>query len=141
MGMPVSHVEGAALEVPLASWTVPALLQRAAAVAPGEAIVMPGERVTHAAFAGHAAAFAAELQRLGIAPGDRVGLLQHDSAGALARLFGTICAGAVPVPVNTRYKRRELEHLAFDAGLSLLVTSAEHSALADEVAGRRGASS
>ncbi len=134
MSPPVSRIEGAALEVPLASWTIPALLQRAAALAPGEAIVMPGERVTHSEFAGRAGAFAAELQQLGIARGDRVGLLQHDSAAALARLFGTICAGAVPVPVNTRYKRRELEHLAFDAGLSLLVTSAEHSVLAQEVA-------
>lgn len=136
MSLRFSRIRGAELHIPdppLRAPTIPALLERAEAVAAGEAIVMPGERLTYAELGAMVEDFAGRLHAARVARGERVGLLQDDSANAVAQLLAVMSIGAVPVPVNTRYKSRELEFLAADAGLRVLVAAPTRRALLHQV--------
>lgn len=64
---------------------------------------------------------AAGLHRLGIAPGDRVGLLMVNSIPFCLTLFAIARLGAVAVPLNTKCRAAELEHALRDAGVVCLV--------------------
>jgi fatty-acyl-CoA synthase len=101
--------------------TVGGLLDRAAALSAGEAIVGPDERTTHPELAGLTRLAARRLLAAGVERGDRVGLLNTDRIEALAMLFGAMRIGAVPVPVNARYKARELSYVVANAGMQLLL--------------------
>ena len=101
--------------------TVAALLDRAAELSAGEAIVGPDERATYPELAGLTRLAARRLLAAGVERGDRVGLLNTDRIEALAMLFGAMRIGAVPVPVNARYKARELSYVVANAGMQLLL--------------------
>jgi fatty-acyl-CoA synthase len=102
--------------------TVAALLDRAVAGRPdGEAIVMPGERLTFTELAARAHAFARRLRGAGLEPGDRVAVMHADCADSFALLLGAMRIGVVPVPVNGRYKARELAYVVGHSGARLLV--------------------
>ena len=101
--------------------TVAALLDRAAALSAGEALVGPDERATYPELAGLTRLAARRLLAAGVERGDRVGLLNTDRIEALAMLFGAMRIGAVPVPVNARYKARELSYVVANAGMQLLL--------------------
>ncbi|HEX8539980.1 MAG TPA: AMP-binding protein, partial [Cystobacter sp.] len=53
--------------------------------------------------------FAAGLRRLGVAPGERVALLLPTSPGFMDAFFGTLLAGAVPVPLYPPVRLGRLE--------------------------------
>ncbi len=59
--------------------------------------------------------------RLGLAKGDRVGLLAHNRVEFVDLFFAAAKAGVVLVPLGTRLTARELAFIAADAGLSALV--------------------
>ena len=86
--------------------TIGALLDRAAELSSGDGIVMPEERVTFQEFAALTREMARRLAGGGVTHGERVGLLHTDRIESLALLFGAMRMGAVPVPVNARYKAR-----------------------------------
>ena len=81
-----------------------------------------GRRMTWAEAAAAAARIAAGLQRLGLKRGDRIGLLLPNCPAYPLLFFGALQAGLTVVNFNPLYTKRELEHQARDAGISLIAT-------------------
>ncbi len=89
-----------------------------------------GATWTWSVFHDEAARFASHLASVGVGPGDRVGLLLHNSPTYLIAHYGTFLRRAVPVNVNYRYLDDELAYLANDSAMTVLVTE---SGLSDRV--------
>jgi long-chain acyl-CoA synthetase len=66
--------------------------------------------------------FAAALARLGIARGDRVGIMLPNCPQYIIAAFGVLRLGAVVVNINPTYTPREVQMLAADSGLRIVVT-------------------
>lgn len=77
--------------------------------------------LTYAEISGLADRFAAGLQRLGVAKGDRVALVLPNCPQFVYCFFGTLRAGAVVVPTNPLYTVAELHHQLADAGATVVV--------------------
>ena len=71
------------------------------------------------------ARIAGGLHARGVAPGDRVAILSHNSDRYFDAFFAVPWAGAVLVPLNTRLARAELDFQLRDAGVRLLLHGAE----------------
>jgi fatty-acyl-CoA synthase len=74
------------------------------------------------------------LAALGARPGTRVGIYMPNCAEFVDVLFGAAMLGAVVVPINNRFRRRELLHVQSDADLAVIVTSSAASDHADHPA-------
>ena len=98
----------------------------------GEAIVLPDERATFSELAALTRVMARRLRAAGVEHGDRVGLLNTDRVESLAMLFGAMRIGAVPVPVNARYKARELSYVVAHAGMHLLLLDPQFAPLLED---------
>jgi acyl-CoA synthetase (AMP-forming)/AMP-acid ligase II len=57
-----------------------------------------------------------------IRPGERVGLLLPNSADYLEIVIGAASIGIVTVPMNMRFKAREVRHLVTDSAMAALIT-------------------
>ena len=93
---------------------------------PDAPALMEGLRVEtdYAGFARRAAALAASLRdRLGIAPGDRVGIFMKNRTEYLEALYGIWWAGAVVVPINAKLHPKEAAWVLNDAGAKLAFVS------------------
>jgi len=100
------------------------LLLRTARSAPdADAVVFPDERLIYRELEERSRTIAAGLVALGVAPGDRVGVLMANSPDAIATIFAVARAGGVVVPINTRYRAVELPFVVADAGVRVIVTS------------------
>jgi fatty-acyl-CoA synthase len=104
--------------------TVGDLVDRAAAESGGDAIVFPGERVTYPELAELTDRFARSLRALGIGRQDKVGILMPNQLDYAAAFVGACKLGAVPVPINGRFKAHELSHVIAHADLKVLLTAA-----------------
>jgi acyl-CoA synthetase (AMP-forming)/AMP-acid ligase II len=116
--------------------SLPVLLARAALTWPDRrAAGFPDATLTFRELYNGAAAVAAQLAILGVAPGDHVGLFMPNSADALAALFGVCLAGAVPVPLNSRYRSAELPYVIEHSDMVGLITesSVSENNLGEEV--------
>ena len=100
--------------------TLPGLVDLRAG-APGDAVVFPGERATYPEFREATLEMARRLHGAGVRRGDRVGLLMNASLDAFALQVGAMRIGAVPVPVNARFKALELAYVIRHSGMHLLV--------------------
>jgi fatty-acyl-CoA synthase len=111
-------------------YTLPDLLARAAERDPeGDAVIFPDARVSYRELDARAVAAARSLAALGVRPGSYVGILMPNCIDFLDVFFGTALNGATPVPINSRFKARELRHVIIDSDMEVLVTSdiiAEH---------------
>ncbi len=76
------------------------------------------------------ALMAGVLRDLGVAPGDRVALLGHNSIDYLCLYFAIPWAGAISVPVNTRLSTAEVIEQLEDSQSSVLLADTEYSAVA-----------
>ena len=112
--------------------TVAGLVDRAAGLSTGEGIVLPDERSTFPELASLTRVMARRLRAAGVERGDRVGLLNSDRVESLAVLFGAMRIGAVPVPVNARYKARELSYVVAHAGMHLLLLDPQFAPLLED---------
>ena len=92
--------------------------------------VETGRRLTYAEFNARADRCAAALERLGIAPGERVAILCHNSATFFEVLFGCGKAGIILVPLNWRQTPSELAPILADCGARLILHDAATAALA-----------
>lgn len=102
------------------------LLLRAARRWPGRtACAFPDGRTTYAQLWRDACEAGQRLLELGVRPGDHAGILVPNSARFLATFFGASLCGALPVPINTRFRGDELPYVAEHADLVALVTSAD----------------
>ena len=103
--------------------TLADLLDREAARNDGEALVLPDERITFPGLAARALGIAQALRALGVGRGDNVGIMLPNSVEYMAVLFGIAKLGAIPVPINLRFKEVELGHLITNADLLVLLTT------------------
>jgi acyl-CoA synthetase (AMP-forming)/AMP-acid ligase II len=85
-------------------------------------------RLTWREFADRVARLAAVFRELGVEPGDRVAMLAGNVPEYVEFYFGALWAGAVIVPVNTRWAFPEKVHCLNDAGARVLIAGPEHAA-------------
>lgn len=87
--------------------------------------------ITYREMADRARALAAGLDELGIAQGERVAMVSHNSARLLTALFGVSGSGRVLVPINFRLVAEEIRYILQHSGARLLLVDPE---LADALA-------
>ncbi len=68
---------------------------------------------------------AAHLDELGVAPGERVAVVSHNSARLLASFFGVAGSGRVLVPVNFRLRPDEVRYIVGHSGAKVLYVDPE----------------
>ncbi len=61
------------------------------------------------------------LLRLGVAPGDRVGILAPKSAASVIGIYGVLKAGACYVPLDPKAPRQRLSYVVRDSGAAVIV--------------------
>jgi fatty-acyl-CoA synthase len=118
------------MQVPL---TVNDFLERAATVYPNRVAVVdePDQpasswgTLSYAGLAERARALAAGLDRLGIAPGERVAVVSHNSARLLTAMFGVCGSGRILVPVNFRLTAEEVAFIVEHCGARVLLVDPE----------------
>jgi acyl-CoA synthetase (AMP-forming)/AMP-acid ligase II len=82
-----------------------------------EAIVeIGGERINYRELWDRSARLAGGLKNLGIKRGDRVAIRLGNGLDWCIAFWGTLMAGAVVVPVNTRFAEPEVEYVIHDSG-------------------------
>ena len=88
-----------------------------------EAVVVQDERRSFEGLLASATQFGRSLLGLGVGRGDAVGILMPNCIDFLEVMFGAALIGARTVPINARFKDRELAYLTENADLKVLVTS------------------
>src|SRR4051812_47310580 len=88
-----------------------------------EALVFPHARFSYREVADRAVHAARGLAALGVGRGDHVGLLMPNCPDFVFGFFGAQLLGAVAVPLNTRYRSRELRYVIENADLVAVLTS------------------
>ena len=88
------------------------------------ALVCADRAYTYAQLAQRAAQLAAELQRRGVARGDRVALFLDNGIELAAGVFAALAAGAVFMPINPLTKADKLAYMLNDSRAAVLITSA-----------------
>jgi fatty-acyl-CoA synthase len=102
------------------------LLLRAATSWPDRsACVFPDGSTTYAELWSDAREIGVRLRTLGVAPGEHVGILIPNSVRFLATFFGIAACGALPVPINPRFRGDELPYVIEHADLVALVTTGD----------------
>ena len=106
------------------TWSsVPAMVRDGARRHAGtEAVVDGDRRVTYAEFSALVDRAARGLMAAGIEPGDRVAVWAPNSLEWIAAALGVTTAGAVLVPVNTRFKGAEAAYILERSGARALFT-------------------
>jgi amino acid adenylation domain-containing protein len=95
---------------------------RAAAAPEAIAVEHLGEQLSYGELAARAGRLARRLRRLGIGPGDRVGICLERSATLVTALLGVLAAGGAYVPLDPTHPAERLRFLLADADLRLLMT-------------------
>jgi fatty-acyl-CoA synthase len=116
--------------------TIRDLIAAAAAERPDAlGAAFPGERASFAQLAERSAVEGRRLRAPGLDAGDRVGILVPANLRHLDVLLGAMTAGLVPVPLNPRFKTRELGYIVGHSQMRVLIVAPELTALATESAG------
>lgn len=109
-----------------ATATTPAVLAAAAEAMPTKPFIIADDgELTYASAAAISAEVAAGITRLGLGPGDRVGILLPNGTRWCAALLGAHAAGVCVVPLNTWYRREELAAVARRTRLRAVITQSE----------------
>ncbi len=109
--------------MPAATGTISRLLgQRAQTTPATTALAFPGVRLSYGELAARATLRARQLLGLGLRRGDAVGLLMPGSPELVEFLLGAAMLGVATIPVNVRFKSRELAHVLGN-GMTALITS------------------
>ncbi|MBR1221837.1 AMP-binding protein [Bradyrhizobium sp. U87765 SZCCT0131] len=121
----LSHVEGDAT-APLSDLTIFALLADTAARFPDRLAVVfreQGVRWTWRQFQAEVERFAAGLQALGLARGDRVGIWSPNRSEWLVTQFATARLGLILVNINPAYRLSELEYALRLSGCRAIISA------------------
>jgi HIP---CoA ligase len=103
--------------------TVPAALDAAAASFPDREAVVDGDRrMTYGELRAGARRWARAFVAAGVEPGERVAIWAPNSADWIVASFGVYAAGAVLVPLNTRYRGEEAGHILRTSAATTLLT-------------------
>ncbi len=92
------------------------------------ALVCGSEQLSYAELDARANQVARYLVRLGVRPGDRVGLLYDRSISLYVALLGTLKCGAAFVPLDPSFPADRVGFIADDASLRVLLTTASFEA-------------
>jgi fatty-acyl-CoA synthase len=120
-----SYVHGAS-EQPLIGATIGRYFDAVCARGAGrDALVVRHQevRLTYAELRERVDALACGLLRLGLAPGDRVGIWSQNNLEWVLTQFATAKAGLILVNINPAYRRRELEYALRKVGCRALILS------------------
>jgi long-chain acyl-CoA synthetase len=82
-----------------------------------------GARVSYQQLWDRAARVAGGLRERGIGPGDRVAIQLPNSIDWMLAFFGGLMAGAIVVPVNTRFTEAETGYVVSDSGAAAHLTA------------------
>lgn len=121
----LSYVHGAH-DVPLIGDTIGLFLKNIAARhGDNDALVVPHQDVrwTYREFDERVTRLAAGLLKLGLQPGDRVGIWSQNCAEWVLVQFATARAGLIMVNINPAYRRAELEYVLGKVGCAALILS------------------
>jgi len=80
-----------------------------------------GAKLTYAEIKARSDKFATALARMGVVKGDRVGIMLPNCPQYLIATFGILRLGAIVVNVNPLYTPREVEVVARDSGMRVMV--------------------
>jgi acyl-CoA synthetase (AMP-forming)/AMP-acid ligase II len=123
-----------------------ALLRSADARPDHVAVALPDRSHTYGELAERALRVARNLIGLGIEPGEHVGVLMPNGFDILATYFGISLAGCAIVPINARFRTRELGYIVTNADLACVITNDAndayvnyHDLLRDSIEARGGA--
>ncbi len=81
--------------------------------------------LTYAQMNERSRAIAAGLDALGIAPGERVAIVSHNSARLLTAFFGVSGSGRILVPINFRLVAEEVKYIISHCGARVLLVDPE----------------
>lgn len=121
----MSYVHGAH-ETPLIGDTIGAYLDAIAARYPQhDALIVVHQQVrwTYGEFRQRVHRLAAGLLKLGLQPGDRIGIWSQNCAEWVLTQFATAKAGLIMVNINPAYRRSELEYVLDKVSCSALILS------------------
>ncbi len=105
-------------------YTIGDLLGRAVERAPDDvALMFAGRATTFIELDERAVDVARSLAALGVVKGDHVGILMPNCGVYVDALLGCAVLGAWAVPINSRYKARELAYVIENADLKVLITT------------------
>ena len=90
------------------------------------ALVEGDYRLSWASFEDRVARLAGGLAARGVAPGDRVAMVSHNSARYVEFFYACFWAGAVAVPLNTRWAGPELAYALEDSGTKVVCADGDH---------------
>jgi acyl-CoA synthetase (AMP-forming)/AMP-acid ligase II len=91
-----------------------------------EAIVeVGGERINYHELWERAARTSGGLRAAGVGRGDRVAIRLGNGLSWVLAFFGTEMAGAIAVPVNTRFSESEVDYVVKDSGAAYVFTPGE----------------
>jgi acyl-CoA synthetase (AMP-forming)/AMP-acid ligase II len=103
--------------------TIPGMVLSAATrFGDAEAVVDGPVRWTYTELVHRVRVAAGAFAKAGIEPGDRVAVWAPNSAGWIVAAFGAVTAGAVLVPVNTRFKPAEAADVITRSGARAVLT-------------------
>jgi long-chain acyl-CoA synthetase len=94
----------------------------AAEVPDAPATLFLGARLSFAELKDHVDRFASALMRIGVAQGDRVGIMLPNCPQYGIAIFAVLRLGAVVVNINPTYTAREVGVMARDSGIRALLT-------------------
>ncbi|HEY6321322.1 MAG TPA: AMP-binding protein, partial [Thermoanaerobaculia bacterium] len=112
----------------------------AGAGAASPAAAIPAIEWSYGELLARAEGVAAGLRRRGIGLGDRVACLLGNGPDLVLLHLALLRVGAILVPINLAYRRREIGHILADAAPRLLVVEAAQGAVLDEVSAAERAS-
>ena len=88
-----------------------------------EAVVeLDGPRLSYRELWDRSARVAGGLREAGVAAGDRVAIRHGNSVDWVLACFGTLLAGGVVVPVNTRFADPEVDYVVNDSGAKVVLS-------------------
>jgi len=105
--------------------TIGDLVDRRAEISDRVALVMPGVRLTYPLLSELTDRFAANLLRLGVGPGDKVGILLPNTVDNVVALIAIAKLGAIGVPINGRFKLHECSHVISHSDAKVLLTGTD----------------
>jgi acyl-CoA synthetase (AMP-forming)/AMP-acid ligase II len=95
----------------------------------------PAAELSFADLSAAADRLAAGFRARGVRKGDRVAFLLSNRPEFVTAYLAVIRLGAVMVPINLAYRRREIAHMLADATPRLLLTEKAHAAILEELSG------
>ena len=122
------YEEGVPPTIAVPDVTLPELLDRTAARAPGKVALrffldprMPVPTLTWAELRERSLRFATALFQLGVRKGDRVAIMLPNCPEFVVAFYGALRIGAIPVNTNPMYVAREMREQFGDSGCETLV--------------------